>query len=320
MKCVSFPEQNGELTKPVGTTDEQCGTLPCWRGPILIDEFANTTPGIISAWQPDESDIRRVNAGGPLYLALWGETMPPASIFTENPFGNENPNTQALPLKQAIARLREALTTDPAYYYGWQSNIAMAFADELDHMALTGERFSTGIKDVANCAAKRFLETLCNSAEGLNSSWAQAVVTNNEPVHVSETNQEDKPGVFCMTFQEPAEDGRLVLNPASVTVADVEKFVGTANLKAFTGVTSVCVNQRLGHAWVKLDNGLLLVRKDHQLYAPAVELKALTEAYNDIPTDAQLNEPMINDMLARMKVLRDLLREPDAPMFSPDRV
>jgi hypothetical protein len=59
-------------------------------------------------------------------------------------------------LKEHLDVVREALATDEGYFFGWQSNIAMAFLDELSRRGfkLPYEH------DIANQAAKNFLTIL----------------------------------------------------------------------------------------------------------------------------------------------------------------
>lgn len=64
----------------------------------------------------------------------------------------------------------ESLRNDKAvgsYYYGWQSNIAMAFYDTYWHKIEGRESAPTGeeIHEIANTAAKRFLDQLCYEPE-----------------------------------------------------------------------------------------------------------------------------------------------------------
>ena len=63
--------------------------------------------------------------------------------------------------EQAVIHLQKALQDDPGYYYGWQSNIAMAFCDEYQKYAGLGYNLTNeDIHKIANDAAKRFLDIL----------------------------------------------------------------------------------------------------------------------------------------------------------------
>jgi len=63
--------------------------------------------------------------------------------------------------EQAVKHLCEKLSEDEDFYYGWQSNIAMAFLDE--YTALVDNPNITEIHKLANKAAKRFLDNLIYS-------------------------------------------------------------------------------------------------------------------------------------------------------------
>jgi len=63
--------------------------------------------------------------------------------------------------KEAIDKLRTELSKDDSYYYSWQSNIAMAFLDEL---VKWGYRLPDQ-HEIANQAAKNFLDMLIGTRE-----------------------------------------------------------------------------------------------------------------------------------------------------------
>jgi len=62
-------------------------------------------------------------------------------------------------IKEAVSVLSKALKEDNDYYYGWQSNIAMAFKDEYNRNRKNYMN-SDDIHKVANEAAKNFLNLL----------------------------------------------------------------------------------------------------------------------------------------------------------------
>jgi hypothetical protein len=67
-------------------------------------------------------------------------------------------------IKKEVDVLIKALENDPAYYYTWQANIAMAVKDEWLRMVDNVEMPSTyeHIHDLSNRAAKNFLNLLIN--------------------------------------------------------------------------------------------------------------------------------------------------------------
>jgi len=81
MLPTTFDESNFTFTKPVDMTDEECSSLPVWKG-----KDQGGFPIIISAWKPSLEDLNAINEGKPIYLCITGNGMPPVSLFTENPF------------------------------------------------------------------------------------------------------------------------------------------------------------------------------------------------------------------------------------------
>lgn len=65
-------------------------------------------------------------------------------------------------LKESIINLQKALKEDEEYYYGWKSNIAMAFFDEYNNATdkITINLPHDQILKIANNAAERFLQQL----------------------------------------------------------------------------------------------------------------------------------------------------------------
>lgn len=60
-------------------------------------------------------------------------------------------------IQEAVQRLVKELKEDKGYFYGWQSNIAMAFVDELNGHGIS---FPT-LHKLSNQAAINFLNLLC---------------------------------------------------------------------------------------------------------------------------------------------------------------
>lgn len=92
-----------------------------------------------------------------------------------------------------VEPLIKGLKSDPAYRYGWQANIAMAFFDEVqDYWQRTGKRSLSrkDLHEISNLAADRFLTQL-----------------EYEPNPQPEVNVVDCP--LCSRGQYCAEDERL---------------------------------------------------------------------------------------------------------------
>ena len=59
-------------------------------------------------------------------------------------------------IKNEMDVVIKELQNDKGYYYGWQSNIAMAFVDECHKVGIEHKK----LHEVANTAAKYFLDLL----------------------------------------------------------------------------------------------------------------------------------------------------------------
>ena len=66
-------------------------------------------------------------------------------------------------IAEAVKVLRRALKNDEAYYYSWQTNIAMAFQDEF----MKYHRHQ-GTHEISNNAAKVFLGNLIGGKNEIN--------------------------------------------------------------------------------------------------------------------------------------------------------
>lgn len=81
---ADFPERNFVFGKPQDMTDEECTSLPVWKG---LD--TNGWPTILSKWKLSKEDIETINKTGTIWLSITGNGMPPVSLFTEEPFINK---------------------------------------------------------------------------------------------------------------------------------------------------------------------------------------------------------------------------------------
>lgn len=89
MLPIDFPQRNKVFTKPEGQTDEQCSDLCVWQGNVTIDEEGTQVPAIISKWQFSKEDLEEIKKTGHMWLSITGDSLPPVSLFTENPFAND---------------------------------------------------------------------------------------------------------------------------------------------------------------------------------------------------------------------------------------
>lgn len=78
---IDFEHANANFHKPKDMTDEQCQTLPAWRG-----NYPDGQSVIISCWKLSKEDIEEVLKTGVVWLHVVGGITPPVSIDTQNPF------------------------------------------------------------------------------------------------------------------------------------------------------------------------------------------------------------------------------------------
>lgn len=78
---TSFAESNAVLSPPPGVSLDECEALSVWRGPE-----AHGQPVIVSCWKMTAEERAEFLRTGRVYLILWGETMPPASMSAITPF------------------------------------------------------------------------------------------------------------------------------------------------------------------------------------------------------------------------------------------
>ena len=80
MKHANFPESNKILTRPEGTTEEQCKSLHVW----------SDNKYCISLWKPSWRDMFRLLLKGEVWLWVHGgSTQPPVYVGTEYPFNED---------------------------------------------------------------------------------------------------------------------------------------------------------------------------------------------------------------------------------------
>lgn len=90
MLPTDFPQRNFVYGKPADMTDEQCMSLPVFKGTQYTDEDGNTVPCIVSCWKFNKEDLEEIQKTGCIWLSITGHGMPPVSLFTENPFETVN--------------------------------------------------------------------------------------------------------------------------------------------------------------------------------------------------------------------------------------
>lgn len=85
MYPIDFEGANTNLVKPENMTDEQCYSLPAFRG-----EDENGFKFTLVAFKPNYEDLRALQEGRPLYLKVLGEGFAPVALFTLDENGNAN--------------------------------------------------------------------------------------------------------------------------------------------------------------------------------------------------------------------------------------
>lgn len=85
MTPTDFEGANINLVKPENMTDEQCGSLPAFRGQ---DENGFTFN--LVAFKPSAEDLEAFKEGRPLYVKVLGENFAPIALFTVNEKGEAN--------------------------------------------------------------------------------------------------------------------------------------------------------------------------------------------------------------------------------------
>lgn len=79
MKGIKFPEANGSLARPEGTSKEDCTLLPVYRGSGLV----------VSAWKLTDEDLKRIFETKIVWFIVQGVTHAPLKLQTEDPFDEE---------------------------------------------------------------------------------------------------------------------------------------------------------------------------------------------------------------------------------------
>lgn len=83
MKAIDFEQSNKNLAKPVGTTDEECGSLHVYSDGKYC----------LSLWKGDWKDRLRYLFTGRMWLWVWfGHTQPPVMMQTNHPWENTEKN------------------------------------------------------------------------------------------------------------------------------------------------------------------------------------------------------------------------------------
>lgn len=80
MVPADFEQSNCVLDKPGDMSFEDCDPLNVWRG--SIGDF----PVVLCCWKLTAEELEEIKRTGRVWLMLWGQTMPPATVLGECPF------------------------------------------------------------------------------------------------------------------------------------------------------------------------------------------------------------------------------------------
>lgn len=84
MEPVKFKQANIAYTKPSNMTDEQCGTLPVYRGMMQYDGYSLAV--CLSKWMPTPWEKEAIANGEGVYLEISVPQQPVCRVFVGDPF------------------------------------------------------------------------------------------------------------------------------------------------------------------------------------------------------------------------------------------
>lgn len=76
-----FAESNRVMTPPPGWREEQC---------FDVHAFADGNQ-VVTCWRPTPEELMKLNLGEPVWLVIWGGTMPPVCVTADRPFVEPGP-------------------------------------------------------------------------------------------------------------------------------------------------------------------------------------------------------------------------------------
>ena len=79
MKPIAFAEANTVLTKPAGMTDEQCASLPVFKGEM------GGMPVLLSCFEMSDEELLRIIETKRIWLYVFGDRQPPVALTDRPP-------------------------------------------------------------------------------------------------------------------------------------------------------------------------------------------------------------------------------------------
>ena len=81
---VEFPEQNTIFNKPESMTDEECGSMPAFRG----------EGHIVCCWKLSPKEIKEVAKTATIWVDIISASQPPICLRTNTPFVEKEVNNE----------------------------------------------------------------------------------------------------------------------------------------------------------------------------------------------------------------------------------
>lgn len=78
MRSTQHPSNNDVLAAPPGSTVEECRPLAITR--VVYEDG---TPGVMSFWEPTDTERQAIAAGAPVCLIALGRTHPPVTLCVD---------------------------------------------------------------------------------------------------------------------------------------------------------------------------------------------------------------------------------------------
>ncbi len=82
MNPVKFDQQNFVWGRPTGTTEEQVGEMPAFKG----EEQGSGWPLTISCWEPSEEELAEIIKTKKVWLRIYGANHPVVSVSGNSPW------------------------------------------------------------------------------------------------------------------------------------------------------------------------------------------------------------------------------------------
>jgi hypothetical protein len=78
MRVVQHSTNNHVASPPPGMTHEECFAMP-----VTLVKYSDGATGILSYWELDKEDLKKLNAGGKIRLSILGQILPPVLLEVE---------------------------------------------------------------------------------------------------------------------------------------------------------------------------------------------------------------------------------------------